>query len=370
MRWSWKIAVPVVSAVVICGAAAAWQAHRARANGRLVEDAEVSRVSAEQGDAKAEIRLGNMYYDGQGVPQDYAEALRWYRKAADQGDARAQFDIGSIYYYGRGVTQDYAAALDWYRKAADQGYANAQGGLGVMYSEGLGVPQDYAEAVRWYRKAVDQGYAKAKYNLGNMYFYGRGVSQDRAEADRWYRKAADQGDEYAQRALGLRGRGLSAWGAISFAAVFLWSLLILKDLQSRGQGVLNSQRRAVILCGLSGGVVVGLRLYRAFGMYHSVFAANAFYFIEFLFVGIWIASATSVLSPKGAKFALAISGVLLVGINLLMIVVIARHNLWSFAPITRGFFPLDGLLLGCSISAAVFQRLTHKRLGEDISPAS
>jgi len=42
---------------------------------------------AERGDAEAQDILGNMYYNGQGVPQDYKEAARWYRKAAEQGDA-------------------------------------------------------------------------------------------------------------------------------------------------------------------------------------------------------------------------------------------------------------------------------------------
>jgi len=33
-----------------------------------------------------------MYDKGQGVPQDYAEALKWYRKAAEQGFAEAQYN--------------------------------------------------------------------------------------------------------------------------------------------------------------------------------------------------------------------------------------------------------------------------------------
>ncbi len=45
---------------------------------------------AEQGHAKAQYNVGHMYRNGHGVPQDYSEAMRWYRKAADQGLARAQ----------------------------------------------------------------------------------------------------------------------------------------------------------------------------------------------------------------------------------------------------------------------------------------
>ena len=41
----------------------------------------------------------------------------------------------------RGVPQDYAEAVKWYRKGADQGYARAQHNLGVVYAEGHGVPR-------------------------------------------------------------------------------------------------------------------------------------------------------------------------------------------------------------------------------------
>ena len=67
------------------------------------------------------------------MPQDYAAAVSWYRKAADQGDANAQYNLGIMYDNGQGVPQDYAAAAAWYRKAADQGDARGQSNLGLMY---------------------------------------------------------------------------------------------------------------------------------------------------------------------------------------------------------------------------------------------
>jgi TPR repeat protein len=54
-----------------------------------------------------------------------------------------------MYAYGQLVPQDFAAAMSWYRKAAEQGHAEAQNELGWMYAYGPFVPQDYAEAVRW-----------------------------------------------------------------------------------------------------------------------------------------------------------------------------------------------------------------------------
>jgi TPR repeat protein len=51
------------------------------------------------------------------------------RKAADQGHAKAQYNLGVMYEKGEGVQQNYSEALKWYKKAADQGHAGAQSKL-------------------------------------------------------------------------------------------------------------------------------------------------------------------------------------------------------------------------------------------------
>lgn len=43
-----------------------------------------------KGHAAAQYHLGMMYYDGEGVPQDFTEAARWFGKAGEQGHAKAQ----------------------------------------------------------------------------------------------------------------------------------------------------------------------------------------------------------------------------------------------------------------------------------------
>jgi TPR repeat protein len=58
-----------------------------------------------------------MYYEGRGVPRDYAEALRWHRKAADQSNAGAQLNLGLIYVYGQGVPQSHVQAYMWFNLA-------------------------------------------------------------------------------------------------------------------------------------------------------------------------------------------------------------------------------------------------------------
>ena len=55
-----------------------------------------------------------------GAPQDYTEAVRWFRKAAEQGDGDAQNGLGFMYANGQGVPQDYARAYMWYDLAASR----------------------------------------------------------------------------------------------------------------------------------------------------------------------------------------------------------------------------------------------------------
>ena len=128
------------------------------------QDVEALRLAAEQGDAEAQANLGVMYMFGRGVPQDDAEAVRWYRLAADQGEAHAQVNLGLMYAEGRGVPQDDAEALRWYRLAADQGNAPAQAnlGIGMMYAAGEGVPQDRVAAHMWLSLAAARLSAAAR----------------------------------------------------------------------------------------------------------------------------------------------------------------------------------------------------------------
>jgi len=55
------------------------------------------------------------------VPQNYAEALKWYRKAAEQGHVQAQLNLGAMYINGTGVRQDYVQGHMWSNLAAAQG---------------------------------------------------------------------------------------------------------------------------------------------------------------------------------------------------------------------------------------------------------
>ncbi len=160
------------------------------------------RRAADEGSVLSRFWLGSCYSDGKGVQQDYSEALKWYLLAAEQEHSPSQCALGALYARGLGVPQDFSEAVKWYRFAAEQGDPLAQLNLGAKYLIGQGVVQDFPEAVKWYRLAAEQGLAGAQYHLGNCYSDGQGVPQDYKEAINWYRLAAEQGDRLAQHNLG------------------------------------------------------------------------------------------------------------------------------------------------------------------------
>ncbi len=80
------------------------------------------------------------------VPEVGLDGILNYRKAAERGDATAQYFLGEAYYEGDGVSQNYTQAVKWWRKAAEQGSGAAQYRLGCAYANGEGAPQDYVYA--------------------------------------------------------------------------------------------------------------------------------------------------------------------------------------------------------------------------------
>jgi len=130
-----------------------------------------------------------------------AKTVREWRSLAAAGDSNAQYNLGVIYDFGKGVPEDDAEAAKWYRLAAGQGDAMAQFNLGLMHANGEGVPKDDAEAVKWYRLAAEQGDARAQVHLGLMYAQGKGVPADHVQTYAWWNLAAMQGNKKASRNL-------------------------------------------------------------------------------------------------------------------------------------------------------------------------
>ena len=154
--------------------------------------------------AEAEYQAGLASDLGRGVRQDYAEAVRHYRRAAELGHAGAQFALAEMYKNGDGIAKDIDQALHWYRAAAAQGEAGAELMLGVLYESGVGVTVDLAEAARWYRRSADHGDARAQLLLGVLYQTGQGVRWDPVAAWALYAVSANRDHAPANPAPGHR----------------------------------------------------------------------------------------------------------------------------------------------------------------------
>ncbi|NNE56817.1 MAG: sel1 repeat family protein, partial [Hellea sp.] len=115
-----------------------------------------------------------------------------------QESAEEQFYMGVAFEFGKGVPENDAEAFKWYRLAAEQGHAMAQSNLGVMYSIDKGVPENDAEAFKWYRMAAEQGHAGAQFKLAYQYGTGAGVPENFVKGYAWNSLAAAQGHKTAQ----------------------------------------------------------------------------------------------------------------------------------------------------------------------------
>jgi hypothetical protein len=103
--------------------------------------------------------------------------------------------------------------------------------------------------------------------------------------------------------------------------------------------------------GLVGLEFLGMRLYRAYGSFHSVAVFNVFHSIEALLLGVWSAMILSpILRPRRAKAVLETVGVILLGFNL---VAIPYHHLVRPFLWVRVLTTIDGLLVGASIPVAI-----------------
>ena len=145
MNWK-KAAAGLLFALASAGVAQADVGRNSYDRGDIKSGLDYWRPLANKGNPAAQLKLGRMYEEGNGVEKNLTLALSWYKKAADQGNAEAQFNVGTMYDQGEGVTADKSQAIAWYKKAAAQGYLNAQYNLGVVYDTGQGVAQDKPQA--------------------------------------------------------------------------------------------------------------------------------------------------------------------------------------------------------------------------------
>jgi S1-C subfamily serine protease len=106
--------------------------------------------AANQGLAEAQFQLGVRYFEfGKSARENFTTAFTWFFKAANQGVAEAQYNVGVMYQLGRGVPQNKAEAYKWFNIAGAQGYTKA-----IFARETLGAELKPDELVEGDRRAA------------------------------------------------------------------------------------------------------------------------------------------------------------------------------------------------------------------------
>jgi len=128
------------------------------------------------GIAHADYQTGlNAYVDG-----DFDKAMaEWKAEVNKPGEPEnlaiyreSLYAIGMLYWQGEGVAQDYAVSAAWLKQAADINHPGAQNKLGYLYSTGQGVPQNFQQARHYFEMAAAQGDPDASHNLDEMFRQG------------------------------------------------------------------------------------------------------------------------------------------------------------------------------------------------------
>jgi len=117
-----------------------------------------------------------------GCDVDRRQAAELYEMAAEQGQAMAQWRLGELLEAGDGIEKNEAAAAGWYRKAAEQGHCHAQSSLALLLEDGRGIARDDIGAFTWHLAAAEHGLALSQYCASCCLAEGRGIPQDAAAA--------------------------------------------------------------------------------------------------------------------------------------------------------------------------------------------
>ena len=124
--------------------------------GAAASEFDETKALADKGLAAAQYNLALKYDFGKGVPENDAEAVKWYRKAADQGNAAAQFNLGYMYATGEGVPENNIRAYVWWSMAKTQGNTKAAGNLDILKPQMT--PQQIADGQALAAKCYESGY--------------------------------------------------------------------------------------------------------------------------------------------------------------------------------------------------------------------
>lgn len=172
-------------------------------SGKVDEAIPLYYQAAEQGFAPAQVKMGEIYYEGVLRTKDLPQAIRWFTLAAEQNNPEAQLQLGCCYLNGEGVEANKREAVNLWLKAAKQGNSLAQILVGIAYNNGIGVSSNSTEASEWFNKVAVSEDTTAKVLLSLLYESGIYVEKDSRKAQRLLYDAAQKGDPEAQLLLGI-----------------------------------------------------------------------------------------------------------------------------------------------------------------------
>ncbi|HYD18079.1 MAG TPA: tetratricopeptide repeat protein [Patescibacteria group bacterium] len=112
-------------------------------------------AKATLGDPAAQYTYARKLASGEGVAEDDALAVAWFRRAAEGGDVKAALTMSRLYFTGDGVDRDMIRGAYWMQKAAEAGDSYAAGMMGMLYLGGIGLQQDAHQALAWFRKSEE-----------------------------------------------------------------------------------------------------------------------------------------------------------------------------------------------------------------------
>ena len=161
----------------------------------------------------AKTWLGLIYYNGWGVKPNtvrglvlISEALPRLIRSAEAGTPLAQMSLGRLYRNGQGVAQDFDKAREWLGRAAAQGSAAANLYLGYMDQKGMGGEVNLKQAMEKYQLSASAGNSFGAYYLSQAYGQGWDGTVDAQAAKLWLNRAMARRNPEALRAAGASER--------------------------------------------------------------------------------------------------------------------------------------------------------------------
>lgn len=177
-------------------------------NKNFVEAGKILTNEANKGNSYAEVLLGKLYFNGNGVEKNVNKAIKLYEKSAAQGHFLGEYELSLLYLDGIQVKKDTIKGKALLESSANKGYGNAQAMLGLYY---IKYEKNIDKGKEWLEEAVNKGNTLGEASLGDCYMIGIGVNKDYIRAKELYEKAAAKGDSSTFNRLGylyLNGLGV------------------------------------------------------------------------------------------------------------------------------------------------------------------